>query len=179
MKMTNRERSELSTLAKQRAKLAKDMASYRAADLLADFEAQVAREYAWDEEEVWVEAHKIAKDALGEANELIAARCRELGIPKRFAPGLSYGWYDRRENASKQRRAELRKVAQTRLAAMEKGAKVQIDRVCLEVQTFLVSEGLDSEKARAFLERGMPTVESLMPPLAVPEIERLLGRGDE
>jgi hypothetical protein len=54
---------------------------------------------------------------------------------------------------------------------------VQIDRAALKVQTYLVSDGLETEAARRFLEAGLPTVESLMPPLAVPEIEKLLGPG--
>ena len=175
--MTNRERGELISLCKQRAKLAKQMASYRAADLFADFEAQLATEYAWDDDEVWAEAHRIAAEALADANTRIAERCRELGIPKRFAPGLEQGWRSRGENESKQRREELRRVARTRLDAMTKGAQVQIDRAALEVQTYLVREGLESDAARQFLESGLPTVETLMPSLAVPEIEKLLGPG--
>jgi hypothetical protein len=38
-------------------------------------------------------------------------------------------------------------------------------------------EGLETEAARRFLEAGLPTVESLMPPPAVPEVEKLLGPG--
>jgi hypothetical protein len=60
---------------------------------------------------------------------------------------------------------------------MAKGAKTQIDRAALEVQTYLVSDGLETDAATRFLESGMPTLESLMPPLAVPEAERLLGPG--
>ena len=176
-KMTSRERNDLISLCKQRARVAKQMASHRAADLLADFEAQLATEYAWDDEEVWAEAHRIASAALADANVLIADRCQELGIPKQFAPSLEYYWRSRGENDSKQRREELRKVARTRLDAMVKGTQTQIDRAALEVQTYLVSEGLESDAAREFLESGMPTVESLMPPLAVPEVERLLGPG--
>jgi len=176
--MTSRERTDLISLCKQRAKLAKDMAGYRAADLLADFEAQLATEYAFDDDETWREANKIATDALTEANEMIAERCRELGVPTRFAPSLAYGWSSRGENDCAGRRAELRKVATSRLDAMTKRAKVQIDSASLEVQTYLISEGLTSAAAQQFLETSMPTVEDLMPVLAVPEIEKLLGRGD-
>lgn len=175
--MTRSERTDLTSLCKQRAKLAKAMADARAAELLAEFEAQLATEYAFDEDETWREAAKIATEALAEANEIIANRCRELGVPTRFAPALTQSWHSRGENASAQRRAELRKVASSRLDAMAKNAKVQIDRASLEVQTYLVSDGLTSAAAQQFLETGMPTVESLMPPIAVPEVEKLLGRG--
>jgi hypothetical protein len=85
-KMTNRERSELISLCKQRAKLAKQTASYRAADLLADFEAQLAAEYAWDDDGVWADASRIAKEAIADGNTHIAERCRELGTG---TPGLA------------------------------------------------------------------------------------------
>jgi hypothetical protein len=175
--MSNRERTELISLCKQRAKLAKQMAAYRAADLLAGFEAQLASEYSWDGEETWAEAHGIVDEAVADANARILDRCRELGIPPRFSPSIEHYWRNRGENASRERRAELRKVAASRIDAMTKGAQVQIDRAALEVQTYLVGEGLETEAAREFLESGLPTVETLMPALAVPEIERMLGPG--
>lgn len=60
----------------------------------------------------------------------------------------------------------------TELCSKHSGAR-------LRRTTYLVSEGLETEKARQFLESGMPTVESLMPQLAVPRVERLLGKGDD
>lgn len=177
--MTRRERTDLVSICKQRAKFAKAMADVRAADLLADFEAQLATEYAFDEDETWREAYTIAREALAEANEMIAARCRDhLAVPPQFAPSLEVSWRSRGENDSQHRRAELRKVVTSRLDASAKSAKLQIDRASLEVQTLLVSEGLTSAAAQQFLETGMPTVESLMPPIALPEIEKLLGRGE-
>jgi hypothetical protein len=177
-KMTNRERSELISLCKQRARVAKQMASQRAAELFAEFEAQLATEYAWDDDATWAEAHRIADEALADANTRIAERCRELGIPTRFAPSFDAYWRGRGENDSKQRRDELRKVARSRIDAMTKGAQTQIDRASLEVQTYLVREGLETNAAQRFLESGLPTVESLMPSLAVPEVEKLLGAGE-
>lgn len=179
MSMTKGERTELISLCKQRARVAKAMAGERAAELLADFEAQLAAVYAWDDDETWAEAYKIADAAIADANSQIAERCRELGIPKTFAPSLGGYWRGRGENELNQRRAELRRVAQTRIDTMAKKAKVQIDKASVEVQTHLVREGLGTEEARHFLESGMPTVDSLMPSLAVPEVERLLGRGEE
>jgi hypothetical protein len=88
-KMTNGERSELISLCKQRAKLAKQMASYRAADLRADFEAQLAAEYAWDDDEVWAEARRIADEATADANTRIVERRRELGIPAQLRRRLT------------------------------------------------------------------------------------------
>jgi hypothetical protein len=66
--MTSRERNELISLCRTRARLAKQVADQRAAELLADFEAQLATEYAWDDDETWTEANRIAEAALADAN---------------------------------------------------------------------------------------------------------------
>jgi hypothetical protein len=81
-------------------------------------------------------------------------------------PPNSWTW------AAKERVAELRKVAQTRIAALEKAACNDIERSSLEVQTELLAGGLQSGEARAFLE-SIPTAAALMPPLSVPELEAL------
>lgn len=177
MSMTKTEKNDLISLSKQRARVAKQMAEHRALDLLARFEEQLATEYAWDDDETWEEAHRLAEEAVNDANERIGERCRELGIPKQFGPSIEQRWYGRGENMAQKRRAELRKAAETRLREMTQRAKVQIDAAALEVQTYLVSDGLETDDARRFLESGMPTVESLMPTLAIPEIERMLGPG--
>jgi hypothetical protein len=58
---------------------------------------------------VWQQAHVAAKRATDEAQAKIAATF----ILKDWAPGLNVYWHGRGENASAQRRAELRKVAPT------------------------------------------------------------------
>jgi hypothetical protein len=79
-------------------------------------------------------------------------------------------WMRRGENYSAARRAELRKVAKTRIVAEIKAAKTTIERSSVEVQTELIAGGLESEEAKAFLE-SMPTAEALMPSLSMAEIE--------
>jgi hypothetical protein len=83
------------------------------------------------------------------------------------------GWYGRSENASRERRVELRRVAVTRIAAIEKEARAAIEEMSAEVQTELITKGM-SEVARALLAE-MPTVEQLMPSLTLSEAEALLG----
>ena len=63
-----------------------------------------------------------------------------------------------------QRRTELRWVAKTEVDALEARAKTEIERVSVEQQTALISDGLTSVAAQAFLEQ-MPTAENLMPVL--------------
>jgi hypothetical protein len=93
-----------------------------------------------------------------------------LGIPKRFRPQLEVEWYGRGENMFKERRTELRNVAESQLEARAARAKVTIDHDELNLTTKIVQEGLDSEHAKAFLA-ALPSVETLMPPVSLPEIE--------
>ncbi len=174
--MTSRERSEPAQLCRKRERVAKTMAAQRSAELLADFEAKLAREYAWSERENWEEAMRRAEGLVDDLNAKIVEDLREMGVPPEFAPGASLGWSRRGENVSAGRRAELRKVASTRIDAMEKAARTEIERVSLETQTRLLAGGLESDEAKRFLD-AMPTAESLMPTLEVSEIERQLSAG--
>jgi hypothetical protein len=175
--MTSADRNALAQLIRQRAKLMRTVASERAAELMADFERQLSTIYSFDQDEIWKEAHNAAKQVAEQAQAQIAERCRELGIPKEFAPSLDFHWYGRGQNASKDRRAELRRMAQTAIAASEKAARTQIERYSVEVQTQLLSAGLTSDGAHAFLA-NMPTVESLMPTIDAVQIKGLLPKSD-
>ena len=158
--MTRGEREALAKLVRQRAALGRKMADQRAAELLADYEAQSAAIYKSDAE-AWRHITAVAKAAVRKADEQVAKICREKGIPEEFRPSLNISWYGRGENATSQRRAELRKVAQTKIEAMRKAAVTQIEAKALEAQTLLVREGLETAEAEAFLA-AMPTVEALI-----------------
>jgi hypothetical protein len=174
--MTARERQDLARLVRQRAKVEKAGAAQRRAEIMADFEQQLASIYTPDDDAAWKAMHEAAEQATTEANAAIAERCAELGIPKQFRPSISTYWYGRGENALKDRRAELRRVAVTRLDALEKAARTEIERASVEAQTALVADGLTTEKARTFLE-ALPSIGALMPALDVSEIRGLLGNG--
>jgi hypothetical protein len=171
--MSKGERDELAKLVRAREKVAKGAVAERAAELLADFEKQIATIHSYDDQAVWREAHKAADRAVAEADAKVAARCRELGIPEDWRPKLDAYWYGRGENASEKRRLELRKVAKTRIDALQKRALVHLQAESLKLQTQLVVGGLQSDEARAFLA-AMPTVEALMPPLDPKEIDARL-----
>ncbi len=100
-----------------------------------------------------------------------------LGVPKKFAPSLSFGWCGQGANASKQLRNEMRREAKVRIAAMEAAAKTEIERISVDSQTVLISDALTSEAAQAFLEQ-MPSAEALMPQLELNEVRGLLEQGD-
>jgi hypothetical protein len=171
--LTRGERENLLRLAKMRERVAKTGLAQRSAQLLAEFEQQMASEYSYDQDAVWKAAAAAADREVKKAAAQIAERCRELGIPDRFAPGLHLSWYDRGENAVGKRRTELRFVAKSRIAEIEKTARSAIERVSLEVQTEILRTALGSAAAAAFLDR-MPSVEQLMPPLAIAAIEQML-----
>lgn len=89
MAMTKGERDQLLQLVKKREKVMKVKAQERSATLLAEFDAQSAKIYHWDEDAVWASVKAEAEKAIAEAKLAIAARCSELGIPVEFAPGLA------------------------------------------------------------------------------------------
>lgn len=168
--MTKAERDDLAKLVRRREKIAKADADRLAAEMLAEFELQVATDYRINDDDVWAQAHAAAEEAIAAADAAVAARCQELGIPQRFRPSIDVYWYSRGEHAAKDRVAELRRVAKSRLDANAKAAKVEIERHSVDIQTQLVARGLESAEAREFLA-SMPSAEQLMPALTVLEIE--------
>jgi len=168
--MTKGEREDLQRLIRQREKVLKSAAKQRSAELIADFENQMGSEFSFDDDAVWERAAKATKHEVARAQKLIAARCRELGIPDRFAPSLDLVWRHRGyDNLVKVRREELRLMARTQVEAIERKATVQIELSCLDAQTKIAVAGLASDAARQFIER-LPSVEALMPLLSFPEI---------
>lgn len=137
--------------------------------MLADFENQLGAIYSFDDDQTWAEAMRLAEQEVARAQTKIAARAAALGIPKDFAPSIGIGWYDRGANAVAKRRAELRRMAQTRIAAIETKAITAIEVGCLEAQTEIAASGLTSEGARRFFEH-LPSVETLMPTLSFEEV---------
>jgi len=175
--MTRLEREDLRRLARYQATLAKTGATQRAAELRADFEEPLASIFRFDDDAIWKAATEAADAAVAEADKRIAARCNELGIPERFRPSLHLSWYNRGENASGKRRAELRKVAESRIEATEKKARYDIDNWCIKTQAALIKDSLTSAQAAAFLDQ-MPTAEQLMPTLYASRIASLLPGGN-
>jgi hypothetical protein len=167
--MTKAERDELVKLAKRRERTAKAGIEHRAAELLADVESQLASTYA-SSNELWVELTAEAKRLVDGIDAQIAQRCRELGVREEFRPGLSLSWYGRGENGDAQRRAELRKVAQTQITAESRRAKYVIEARTTDVLTELAAGAFHSDEAKAFLAT-IPTAVELMPTISVKALE--------
>ena len=78
----------------------------------------------------------------------------------------------RGQNGNKERRAELRKVLQTRIAAMAAKAITKIDVAKVEALTEIARDGLETTTAMAFIDR-MPTPAQLMPTFDRAELKLL------
>jgi hypothetical protein len=164
------EREDLQRLIRQRERVLKSAAKQRSAELLADFENQMGSEFSFDDDSVWQQAMREAEAEIARAKQRIAARCRELGIPDRFAPTLQLYWAHRGyDNLVEKRRLELRRMAQVQIEAIEQKAITKIEVSCLQAQTDLAVAGLTSEGARDFLAR-LPGIDTLMPKLSYAEI---------
>jgi hypothetical protein len=176
--MTKSEREDLQRLIGQREKVLKQVAAARSAELLADFERQMASIYSYDQDEVWKAATMKAKAVVEEAQQEIAKRCEELGIPGNYAPSVSFSWHGRGENALGERQAELRRVAKSRIAAIEKAALVQTAQEAVMARTEIVASGLMSDGAKRFLGELAP-LERPMPPIAITDVQALLASEPE
>jgi hypothetical protein len=173
-RMTKSERDDLVRLVKQREKLAKSAAEQRSAMMLADFEREIAAIHTFDKNEIWRAAMAAGLEAAQKANETVVAEATRLGIPPEFHPKINWHWQSRGENAYRERRSELRRVAAAEIAAMEKTARVQIEARSIEAQTEIIANGLDSEAAIAFLEK-LPPIETMMPALDPIMIQRKIA----
>jgi len=172
VEMTRRDRDDLIRVVKQREKLAKSGAEARAAEVLADFEEQLARQYKIEESEVFLEALGVVQQAIREADAMVNREFDRMGVDPAFAGGLDvgYAWQRRGENALKERRHELRAVAKSRVDAMTKAALVHIAKESLERQTELIAGSLETKEARAYVN-SMPTIESLVPNLTLDDVK--------
>jgi hypothetical protein len=176
-KISKGEREELRGLLKARARFAKKFIEQRASVLVADIEQKLAVRYKVDAT-AWKDLTATAKEAVEKADEELSERCRDLGIPEAFRPRISFSWYERGETAIASRRAELRRVAVTRINAMAAQAQVEIEGKALEGQELLAQSALESDAAQRLLA-SIPSVEFLMPaldvsalgPLALPQPE--------
>jgi hypothetical protein len=174
-RMTKGERTELLSLIKKREKVMKTMAAERSAEMLAEFESQAAKIYAFNDDAVWAKAKEEAAAAVSAAQAAVAERCAALGIPREFAPSLEMSWHGRGENAFAWRMTELRGAAKSRIAALEAEAVSRIERMGLEAQSQLLAHGIETEAAYAFLASAQTDMVAMMPSLKVLDIEKMIA----
>ncbi|MFI4935206.1 MAG: hypothetical protein ACHP7N_11340 [Caulobacterales bacterium] len=156
-KLTAREAEQLAKLVHPRIKVLKAAAKEWAQRAKADFEAEIAAQYAFDDDEVWEAAAKSAGEAVKSAQAVISARCRELGIPDEFAPNLTIGWrHNGYRNSTTEAKAEMRRVAHSRIDAMLAAKLVEIDKEGLRLRTDLIMHQSLSPAVTVFLETWQP-----------------------
>ncbi len=171
--MTRGEIANLERLIRKQERVLKAATDQRAAELKADFEAKVSAQYSFDDDKIWKDAFKLAREAVDAAQAEVAKRCEEIGVPAEFAPSIECHWYSRGENAVRQRRDELRRKADAEIAALKRSARTQIEMWSLRAQTDLASRTLTSEAAKTFLD-SMPATAELMPKLEYQQVHALL-----
>jgi hypothetical protein len=176
--LTSAERRDLLVIIRQREKVAMaDAAEYKAV-LIANFERKLATIYKPDDHPVWAQVHAMAKKTESEARAAMARTFRELGIPEAWAPSISLHWYGRGENAARERRVELRRVAASEAERRQKMAQAAIKRRSVEAQERVMATGLSSEAAKALLG-SLPSAKELMPELELEAIEKIAAPDDE
>jgi hypothetical protein len=163
------EREELSKVIRLRAKVAKNAIHQRQAELLADAEEKLSAKYKMNDP-AWAEITRAAELAVAQADEQVAQICRERGIPEDFRPQLGILWYGRGENAYKERRDELRRLARAQVERLGVTCKAAIEAKEAELLTAVIAGGLESDEARAFLG-SIPSPDHLMPPVIIEELE--------
>lgn len=168
-KTSKGERDELLRYSRRREAVAVEQAKARSETLLADFEQQLSATYKSDDDR-WKAIVAELSALAEEANAHILAICQEAGIPESVSPQMQLAWLARGENLFKERRAELRKAAQTRLDAEQRKAIAAIKGKCVEFEGFVLAGGLESDAARQLLD-SMPTIEQLMPALDVAALQ--------
>ena len=170
--MTSAERASILVLIRQRERVAIADAREYKMTLIANFERKLATIYKPSDHPVWKEAHAVATRAAREAQAKIEATFRDLGIPEAWAPGVGVGWYGRGENASRERRVELRRVAHSEADKRLARAEAAIKKASVEAQERVIASGLSSEAAHAMLA-SLPTPQELLPELDFEAVEKI------
>lgn len=160
-RLSSKEVHDLGMLIKDRAKVLKAHADEQAAACLADFERKIAAKFQFDADDVWKRATEEAMKVIAEGNEKIKARCKKLGIPAEFAPGLNISWSERGQNGTASRRQELRRIAVAEIDAMKKAAMTKIERQSLDLRTEVIKLSSMSENAKMFLESLAPVEDAM------------------
>jgi hypothetical protein len=177
-RMTRAEQSDLLRLAKLNRDGAIIAAKRRTAEALAEFDMRLAANFSFDQREVWAKLVASAKAHAAALDRQLADDCERIGIPASFRPSITIGWYGRGENASKERRTELRRAATSRLVALERGAIEEIENGHRNFSTAVLSAAIGTDEARQLLGR-LPTAELLLPEMDYREVARALLEGPE
>jgi hypothetical protein len=168
--MTRADRDELRRALRAWHQVAKADLKAVKAERLAAFEEQIATIYN-PYDEAWADARRRADAVAKELQAVIDAEMDARGVPPAFRPIAGVHMSGRGENETASRRAELRKVAMTRLDADEKDALAKVQRAIAERELDLVAGALETVDAAAWLDR-LPQPEALIAPLDIKQLEQ-------
>jgi hypothetical protein len=177
-RMTKAEQDNLLRLGRLNREGAIAEAKRRTADAAADAEMRLASEFSFNQRSTWAELMRSAKVHVATVDQALAEDCRRLGIPENFRPEIVVSWFSRGENATNQRRTELRRVIHSRLVALERTALGAIEEGHRKFATAVLTSAIDTTEARALLAE-LPTAEQLMPQIDYNEVKRTLLKGPE
>lgn len=173
MTMTAKERSDLQSVARMNARVAKSDVEAVAAQRLAEFEHELEKQ--WTAEEMAVEdLLEEAGAKIDEINARVKARCDELGIRPALRPravgGFGMPWMPNEVKTA------LRRTAKAELDAAAKRAKTEIDRQTATICTEIIADGITSEKAKEMLS-AVSSPSELVQALDLKAIEAKAPRG--
>jgi hypothetical protein len=145
--------------------------------LKAEFEVQLHLTYPAHGDPVWKEALSTVYEVYQIQQARVEARCEELRIPQRFRPRLSPPrWSDGWQCSAfdfKDMRAEMRRLAGAQIDDLLKSRLAKLELDSANIQFEIASHGCITDAAKEFLSK-LPSVESLIPPLKVSEVEALI-----
>jgi hypothetical protein len=171
--LTKAERSELRSLIRRRALVAKKDIDARKASLLADFEEQLTEEFR-PEDERWAEVTRSCHREVEEANRELGEVFDRLGIREDIRPQIGWQWLNRPD--LELRKAMLRRAAAKRAEAMCEQAKLSIDREAVLIEGRLAATALQSAEAAEWLA-SLPQVDQLVSALDMASVRAELESG--
>ena len=124
----------------------------RSCKLFAELENQMGSAYSFDDDECGTP--RLRRSGLWSIKRSSELRhgAGDFGIPTDFAPSLDLEWSARGyANTLDKRRAELRRMAQTQVEAIERKAITEIEMSCLHAQEQIAIAGLTSDAAKRIL----------------------------
>lgn len=169
MSMTSSDRNALIRIVRGRARLARTETAEREKILLNEIQELIQAEFS-AQDMIRGELVEKANAAIAEMNRQLVHEAALLGVPKRFAPSVMLGYESRSwEFSNPERRAQLHKLAGSRLAALKATALRIIEQGALDAEEKLLTGGLESSEARAVVD-ALPTAGQLMSPLSLDDI---------
>lgn len=168
MTMTKSDRQQLQTLVRRRFRNLKREVEQRRVELLADMEAQVATQFA-EEDQAWATAVREVRREVRECNR----RLNEIWAPVVGDGYQETDWVHLLGAPPQQAaadRMQLRRAAVSRIDQQVRDAQLTLDNQETDLLEKLLIGGLESDAAHQFLGT-VPTVAQLVPASRLAELE--------